>query len=241
MKKSEASLPGSVQYSAAAEILSCYSTLAEQGKHLLSSILTGSPVQWMHYPENDVIDRKTGYQYFYHSHSPEDREDCDEHGHFHLFARVDEGQHAVELTAANEFCNQMRSCQTAANTINLLCISLDAKGVPTMLFTVNRWVTGDHVASASATLKLLAEFDVSDDEHGLVNRWLKAMIQLFWPQIVELQHERDNKLLLTIQETAARNVLDDEELEVLSSRPININDQVLHALQSRSDITKQEN
>jgi hypothetical protein len=182
---------------------------------------------------DDVIDHQSGYQYFYHSHSPEDREGSSEHGHFHLFARLHNGRSELDLAAEQQFIDSIRGGQpTAAQTINLLCISLDAKGVPTALFTVNRWVTGDHFFDANATLRLLARFKVEVHEYGLVNQWLTSMIQLFWPQIEALLLERDAKLWHLAQTINASDLLDDTTVEVLSSVPIDINGRVAQLLQA---------
>lgn len=231
MKNGEDVYRADAQSEAATEILACYATLAKQEKHLLSSLLHGMPVQWAHYPENDVIDQHNGYQYFYHSHSPEDREDASEHGHFHLFARADHGRHELDPLAEQRFIDPIRGGQPAtAKTIHLLCISLDAKGVPTTLFTVNRWVTGDHLLSAAATLRLLARFKVEAQEYRLVNQWMAAVIRLFWPQIEELLLERDAKLIQLADLTRHANLLDDETIEVLSSISIDLNEQVTSLL-----------
>ncbi len=74
---------------AAEDLLACYLDLAADGSHLLAEILDDDmPRQWAHYPDDDVIDRASGYQFFYHSHSPEDRDSATEHGHFHLYSRA---------------------------------------------------------------------------------------------------------------------------------------------------------
>lgn len=233
MKNGDDESRADAQSEAATEILACYATLANQENHLLSSLLHGMPVQWAHYPEDDVIDRQNGYQYFYHSHSPEDREDSSKHGHFHLFARADHDQHEIDSSAEQRFIDSIRGCKPAtAKTIHLLGISLDAKGVPTRLFTVNRWVTGDHLLSAAVTLLLLARFKVDVKEYDPVNQWLTAMVQLFWPQIEELLLERDAKLIQLADLTRHANLLDDKTIEVLSSISIDLNEQVASLLMS---------
>ncbi|MBI3144895.1 MAG: hypothetical protein HYZ18_06420 [Pseudogulbenkiania sp.] len=233
MRNENNSLRATLRHEAAAEILACYGVLAEQGKHLLWPLLDGSPVQWAHYPESDAIDRRNGYQYFYHSHSPDDREGLGEHGHFHLFARVDNQQHELDFTAEQNFLETVGGgTPVIASTINLLGISLDAKGVPTTLFTVNRWVTGDHLLSAAVTLPLLSRFKVDVKEYDPVNQWLAAMVQLFWPQIEDLLLERDAKLIQLADLTRNANLLDDETIEVLSSISIDLNEQVASLLMS---------
>jgi hypothetical protein len=69
-------------------LLQTYAGLARRGEHLLGQLFGGElPRQWRHYPEDDAIDLGSGFQWFYHAHSPEDRPGAAEHGHIHLFAR----------------------------------------------------------------------------------------------------------------------------------------------------------
>lgn len=97
-------------------------------------------------------------QYFYHSHSPEDRGACGEHGHIHLFARMHRGVHRIDESVERSFLQRVSDHAAVANTVNLLCPPLDAKSEPTNLFTLNRWGTGDHLFSAAYTLRLLSDF-----------------------------------------------------------------------------------
>jgi hypothetical protein len=59
---------------ASLRLLEIYAELALRGEHLLGQLLGGElPRQWRHYPEDDAIDLGSGFQWFYHSHSPQDR------------------------------------------------------------------------------------------------------------------------------------------------------------------------
>lgn len=221
------STPPASMLQAAESLLSCYAALAARGEHLLLPLLAGgAPRQWEHYPCDDVIDGRNGYQYFYHSHSPEDRPDDLDHGHFHLFARLT-GKQAVDAGAEASFLDSLgagpaRGCKTAS----LLCIGLDAKGVPRSLFTVNRWVTGDHLLSARATLSLLRRFRVEHAGPSSINGFLAAMIGLFWPQIEALVHERDRRLAALAATYTGECLLDDPAIELLSSLPIDIDSHI---------------
>lgn len=222
----------------AQQLIECYQELAQEARHLLQDMLDGQrPRQWAHYPEDDVIDRASGYQYFYHSHSPEDRENAAEHGHFHLFARLDDAVHAalIDLDAEQAFLQRIDATAASGNTANLLCISLDARGVPTAFFTVNRWVTGDQLLSAPASLALLRGFVLNTDQFGLVNRWIKALLQLFWPQIETLLHERDAALLRLIAAGKATPLFDNPMVEVLSECAIDIDGQIARLNQTLAE------
>lgn len=213
----------------AESLLGCYTQLAEAQQHLLGPLLKGAkPRQWAHYPDDDVIDADTGFQYFYHSHSPDDRPDLVEHGHFHLFARLDASRRVIDVAGETQFLSRLRAAPAPdGKTASLLCIGLDPKGVPRSLFTVNRWVTGDHLLSADATLALLREFRITAGETALINTWLAAMIGLFWPQIVELLHQRDRKLgALAVVRPDGGDLLDDASIELLSSVQIDIDHQI---------------
>lgn len=213
---------------AAETLLACYAELAADKSHLLAEILDDSvPRQWAHYPDDDVIDRGSGYQFFYHSHSPEDRDVTTEHGHFHVFARQDVHGHSIESGIEEDFLKRLNGEQeTDVNTIHLLCVSLNAKGVPTALFTVNRWVTGGHLFSAATTLHLLSSFAVQAKNGLRVSRWLTALLTIFRPQIKQLLIERDTTLLGLATSRVEAGLLEDESVELLSSVPIDIDQQI---------------
>lgn len=226
-RHNQAQLPLATMLAGAEDLIGCYQELAQDARHLLQDLLHGEqPRQWEHYPHEDVIDSVHGYQYFYHSHAPEDREDAAEHGHFHLFARLDNALHVPDEAAEQAFLTGMAADAASGNTANLLCVSLNARGVPTSFFTVNRWVTGDQLLSAPATLALLRGFVLETQEFTLVNRWLKALLQLFWPQIETLLQQRDAALLRLIAEGKALPLLDNPMVEVLSECAIDIDQQI---------------
>ncbi len=214
--------------SAAQALLECYAALSEHGTHLLGEILDDSPPrQWAHYPDDDVIDRAAGYQFFYHSHSPDDRDSATEHGHFHLFARQDVHGPGIDPHAETNFLQSQIGEQPAyTDTIHLLCVSLNAKGVPKALFTVNRWVTGGHLLSATTTLRLIAGFTIQAMNCPRVSKWLTALLALFRPQIEKLLMERDKTLLGLASGRREAGLFDDESIELLSSVTIDIDQQI---------------
>lgn len=195
-----------------------YADLAARGAHLLDEILTDNPPrQWAHYPDDDVICGDGVFQYFYHSHSPEDRGPTAEHGHFHLFAR-DRVQHP-----------------SAGEAIALLCISLNPTGVPIGLFTVNRWVTGGQLLSAAASMVLLKRFVALAHPSGSIGQWMSALLDMYEGDIDELLHQRDRQLLELVLRDGQRNWLDDDSIDVLSHMDIDIDArlQLLTTLQAK--------
>lgn len=206
-------------------LLNTYADLAERGEHLLDSVLGGqSPKQWAHYPDDDAIDDKHGYQWFYHSHSPEDRPGVAEHGHIHLFARRE--LWVLRLKSAREisFAKLEGGPKEALNTRHLLTIAFDAKGLPVSLFTVNSWVTGDLMLSAATTSWLLENMVLATG-HSDVDVVVESVVRLCRQEIRQLLEQRDQ----TLFDFAGKNVLADESLELLSECTIDV-DAKLRAL-----------
>jgi hypothetical protein len=193
----------------------CYSQLARKGLHLLGDLLAdGPPVQWKHYPADDAFDSGGIYQWFYHSHSPEDRPGASEHGHIHLFARTE--ALGAEATCARErtFLARLGTRPSEATTRHLVSIGLTPKGVPCSLFTVNSWVTGDQMLSAPATLRLLRGIRL-DTGHPLVDRVIVAVLRLSDHALPTLLQERDATLLRHHGEVV--DLLANSSVEELSS------------------------
>ena len=217
---------------AATRLLSCYGALAQRHEHLLYEVTAGTKtMQWEHWPADDAVDEGSGYQWFYHSHAPEDRQAgaAKEHGHFHLFARADAWTALPSSLAEADTLRLLAGSEISVSTRHLLCISLDAKGVPFELFTVNSWVTGDSMLDAASTEWLLAKLKLSTG-HGTIDAVLESLITLCAPQLHALLASRDTAL-------QARAVVDNEtlfdrSLEVLSSYRIDL-DEILASVLTR--------
>ncbi len=210
---------GSVMHrpaSAGQRLLDTYAALAARGEHLLAGLLQGEvPRQWQHYPEDDAIDRDSGYQWFYHSHSPEDRPDAAEHGHFHLFARRPLWSRRLHSRAERTFSALTGNPGKHVNTRHLLAIGMDAKGLPVRLFTVNSWVTGDLMLSAPGTERLLADMRLQTG-HAAIDAVLECVAALCRGEIRTILAARDARLSANV----SRSVLEDSRLEVLSCQAI---------------------
>lgn len=197
------------EVAAARELLACYAALAARSAHLLDGLLQGRPpVQWAHYPADDAVDRRSGYQYFYHCHEPGGRAGGIEHGHFHLFARLTADRPSKRRPA------------------HLLAVAVTPKGVPHELFTVNQWVTGGRVLSAADALCAVDGFRVRSAGDPLVNRWLAALLRLFRPQIEELLELRDRRLRAAARRRRRVPLVRDRRVEVLSVLPIDIDERL---------------
>lgn len=214
-RRSPGSFFGSPQ-AAGQRLLETYAVLAARGKHLLQDLLTGQPPrQWRHYPEDDAIDLASGYQWFYHSHSPEDRPGATEHGHFHLFALRPLWARRLQSKAETAFAALTGNSREQVNTRHLLTIGMDAKGVPVSLFTVNSWVTGDLMLSAANTERLLVQMRLNT-RYPEIDAVLESVITLCADEVRQVLAVRD----ATLSGKPAHDVLADRRLEVLSETAI---------------------
>lgn len=194
----------------------CYVELADSGRHLLQELLTdGPPVQWQHYPADDAFDAAGMYQWFYHSHSPEDRPGAVEHGHFHLFARTEALGEAPTSARERQFLARFGATPSPAGTRHLISMGLTPKGVPCSLFTVNSWVTGDQMLSAQTTLELLQSLRL-DTGHRAIDRVIVAVMRLNDHALPALLRRRDATLLRHRDEST--DVFSDLTVEELSSQ-----------------------
>jgi hypothetical protein len=164
-------------------------------------------VEFDHFPANDVVDLRRGCQFYYHSH----RQAGLEHGHLHLF------WHA-SASGRRRYLRPGRARWQRSAPTHLFAVSLDSRGLPIALFTVNRWVTEGPWFDAQATLKMVERFamgDVEGHEHSC--RWLTGFVRLYRPLIEELLSRRDQRLA---RAPDPKQALNDRRLEVLSTRPI---------------------
>ncbi len=143
---------------------------ASRGSSLAAAALAGSRefVEWKHYPRGDFVDSENRSEFYYHAHAEKERA-AGEHGHFHVFTRLESG-----------------------GFVHLVGISLDDRGHATRLFTTNRWVTGEAWAPASEMEPLVRNFAVRGRGRlAPVARWIEALVCLYADTIIELIRERD--------------------------------------------------
>jgi hypothetical protein len=172
---------------AAAALVSATVDMARSGRPLMRRVVPEDDYKvWDHYPLDDAVDARTGARWFYHAHPPEERDEG-EHGHFHLFLDRD----AFDDIPA--IAGPVDADAPDARVVHIAALSIDLAGVPTRLFTVNRWVTDEWTHSAADILQRLERFDLSAAQDGdaLVNRWLTAAVATFAPEIAQVLIERD--------------------------------------------------
>ena len=199
-------------------LLETYAGLAQRDAHLFGDLLGDAvPTRWSHYPEDDAIDSASGFQWFYHSHAPDDRAQEAEHGHIHLFAR--RALWSRRLGSARERAFRALTCDSPAfhNTRHLLAVGFDAKGLPVSMFTVNSWVTGDRMLSAGLTAELLNDLRLSTG-YPHVDAVLESLIALYRPEIQALLAQRDQRFFAW----DGADVLSDESLEVVSEIRVDV-------------------
>lgn len=213
-------------------LLETYASLAANGTHLLQGILAGEPPrQWQHYPEDDAMDPAAGYQWFYHSHSPEDRPGTTEHGHFHLFAHRRLWAGRLRSKAEKTFSALTGNPRRQIRTRHLLAVGMNASGIPVTLFTVNSWVTGDLMLNAGATRQLLARMRLNTG-YPAIDAVLEGVVALCPDEIRQLLAERDAALA----SRPGGGVLDDRTLETLSETPIDVDRKLASTLVDQDDV-----
>jgi hypothetical protein len=159
----------------AQEIMGIQSRYAKKGVSMSELALCGANkfIAWQHYPQDDLVDKESGYFFYYHSHSSDEMSQ-NEHGHFHLFWR--------DPASSQEFHH-------------LIAIALDSKGLPVRLFTTNQWVTGEFFIKANAVLQALKHFDISTKGRmSPLARWINALTKIFYVEMEMLIVGRDRKL-----------------------------------------------
>lgn len=188
--------------------VSAFSTATAEHGSLIQNWIAGREVlEFEHYPPDDLVDVRKGSQFYYHSHRDGDHE----HGHLHLFWHATATGHRRYLKPGKPRWNR-------TEPTHLFAISLDARGLPVGLFTVNQWVTDGHWFDAATTMACVDRFamgEIEGYEHSC--NWLTGFVRLYRPLIHELLVRRDRRMA---RRTDLEKALQDRDLEVLSSTPI---------------------
>ncbi|RED48660.1 DUF6969 family protein [Aestuariispira insulae] len=215
---------------AGAEILKCYHVLTKVNANVVGELLKTADTffEWDHYPKGDVYDRDTHAQYYYHAHRGVDNE----HGHFHTFMRR-KGIPAEIQPLADQGSAKVPEGDDILS--HLIAISMVPAGYPFILFSTNRWVTGENWFKASDVVSMLDHFEI---DHAWpswpTNRWISAMIILFRPQIVALLEERDRVVAEWAEKHPDRDVYEDRSLEITSYMPVSVEEQIARINQELS-------
>lgn len=209
---------------AAHEVVECHAVLATSQTTVVGALLSDYPefTEWEHYPPDDVYDRQTHAQYYYHAHPPADRS-WTEHGHFHIFLRAE----GMPDDAEPVRIGVVDRTEPVEPLAHLIAISMDRFGLPIRLFTTNRWVTAETWYPAKDVIRMIKGFAVEHDRSlAIVDRWLTGMVRLFEPQIEVLLVERDRCVAAWEKANPHRAALEDRQLEVTSSVSISLELQI---------------
>ena len=201
------------------EVLECQKTLARTGDNIVSELLPadGSFFEFDHCPAGDIFDQETDCQFYYHAH----REG--EHGHFHIFMR-ERGMPRDCRPAKQTKAAYLK--KSDGKIAHLVAISMDAHGIPTRLFTTNRWVTAENWYGAKEVCKMVDRFAISHAKPSWpVNRWVTAMVRLFRPQIGQLLRKRDVVMRQWQKEHPGEDAFEDTDLVILSLVHISVEEQ----------------
>jgi hypothetical protein len=210
---------------AGAEVLECYRVLTKSGDNPIRELLRGGGrfLEWRHYPKDDVYDHETGAQYYYHAHPIAER-GGGEHGHVHTFLRP-KGMPARCKPAPLPDREALADPNDALS--HLIAVSVDRRGVPVMLFTTNRWVTGETWYGARDVIAMLDRFEIDLARPSWpANRWITALVRLFRPQIEALVRGRDATIEAWARANPGKNAYEFRGLEVVTRASISIDAQM---------------
>jgi hypothetical protein len=206
------------------EVLECTRVLKKTGDNIVGELLrdAGTFYQWQHYPKGDIYDRDSGSQFYYHAHPKTNRPG--EHGHFHTFLRASGMPKGMEPVP---YAGDAVWPLGADSLSHLVAISMDPKGVPIGLFTVNRWVTGDAWYAAADVNAMVDRFEIDHAQPSWpVNRWITAMVGLFRPLVKDLVVERDLTMAAWQAARPGTDIYEDKSIEIVSVADISVARQI---------------
>ena len=180
---------------------------------------------WAHYPPDDAVDAVTGARWYYHCHPPGERA-ADEHGHFHLF--LDRSDFNRKTKA---FARPRGRASLRADVVHIAALTVNMDGLPTRLFTTNRWVTDEWLFPAADITQRLSRYSLARAPGDpVVNSWLTAAVALFTPEIQQALALRDTALKLAQANGGTGDIFEDRDLEVLSSLDLDLDAAASEAL-----------
>lgn len=206
-----------VDYKAAAQtVIETVTQMAAEGLPLMQRVLPEGDVHWWaHYPDDDARDANTRSRWFYHIHAPGDR-DAAEHGHFHLFlhrTQLHDASMPLAIPAEGE--------DAEAFVVHIAGLSIDHQGLPKSWFATNRWVTNEFMYPAPTVIDHLACYNVDATEaDSTVNRFLTAMVALYFEELSAMLLERDERMQLLVAELGSSAY--ETANDILASCPIDI-------------------
>ena len=153
------------------------------------------------YPSELLQFNGLGWRAYYHCHPASragDHRFKGEHGHFHIFVRV---QDAPEKWS------------------HFVAVAMNNMGQPIGFFTVNQWVTGEEWESAKSLMMYLDDIPFSEQE-GVLETWLLSLLDINRDLITEILVERDNIVTLKKRQMPDIDIKKDKSLYLLSEAPL---------------------
>ncbi|MDD4979526.1 MAG: hypothetical protein PHI29_12945 [Gallionella sp.] len=206
------------------DILNCYRVLKKAEMNIVGEVLRDTLsrgetfYEFNHYPDDDVYDRESHAQYYYHAH----RGEIGEHGHFHCFLRpkgMPQGVKPIEYPATDPWPQGDEALS------HLIAIAMNGYGFPTGLFTTNRWVTAEAWYPAEQVMQMLDRFVI---DHAFpswpVNRWITALFVLYRTHIEALLKKRDEIVWRWAEQHPGEDVFEDRNLDITSQMDISVTD-----------------
>ncbi|HXG02704.1 MAG TPA: hypothetical protein VNO23_04710 [Candidatus Binatia bacterium] len=177
--------------SAARALVGLLEDLERAGLTVMDLVRAGQPAEpWRIYPDdNGIFDRRTGCQFYYHSHD----DGRDEDGHFHTVRLFPD------------------------RTVHIAAISMAADGWPRALFTVNLWAIGDAWEPPERIKTYARRFRI-DRHRGPADlvRFVNLMFRAFLPEIERLQDDNASRLAAHHARYPDRNPFEDRTREIPS-------------------------
>lgn len=198
---------------AADNLLDCLRDFVDSGRVPLAAALGEhtSPQTWKHYQsaQAGALDgRPDLLHYYYHAHATPGSL-AHEHGHFHLFAQL-----GADAQGVNRYTH-------------LVAIGVNAHGLPVRLFTTNRWVTDETWLPADRLIAIgekVAQAHATDD--GPIERWLRAQLGVFAPQIAGLLRHRDHRMAARQRGGRRPHLFEDRRMHVISECLVSVEQQL---------------
>lgn len=198
---------------AAQTLIDCLQDFADRGQVPLAATVEGvdAPCLWQQYHGDEATPlgtRPEALHYYYHSHAVSGGLQH-EHGHYHLFAQLGaDGDNTPRYT-------------------HIVAIGVDARGLPLRLFTTNRWVTDETWLPADRVIgmaeRIAADTGPTTDSS---ERWLRAHMGIFAPQIAALLGHRDQRIKARLEGGGRPGLLEDRRMHVLSQCRVSVEEQL---------------
>ena len=191
----------------AIRVVTCLQKMGEQQSNPVLEILDPQVpfIEDQKYPENKLVFNNGVWRAYYHCHAPPYRFE-NEHGHFHIFHKIDEN-----------------------NWTHIVALSINSQGQPQKWFATNRWVTDESWQMADRFFGYLAD-EPEVTALLLVERWLYAMLVLYQDEINHLLQQRDEKVMSLADKSSIKDVLEDHKHYILAELDIQLQDKLTSEL-----------